>query len=150
MPCHLVSCDVLPITSRTKSHRSSHLLWDMSRYAVNLAPTTTTQTTPTRPASRSSYIRRSVKFSDIIIYENWTTDGMGRESRTLPPVAKVPMATPPLLVHQWCLTIGSLFGLATSNGGKAGQDSIFAHDAQCRRFAFRRECAVSEQFPLPE
>ena len=146
MPCPHVSCDVLPITSRTKSHRSSYLLRDMSLYAVNLA-TPTIQTAPMGPAARPSYIRRSVQFSDIIIYENWTTDGMGRESRTLPPVM---MAAPPLLVHQRCLTIGSLFGLAMSNGGKASQDSIFAHDAQCRRFAFSRECAVSEQFPLPE
>ena len=38
LPCPLVSCDVLPITSRTKSHRSSYLLRDMSLSAVNLAP----------------------------------------------------------------------------------------------------------------
>ena len=50
----------------------------MSLYAVNLA-TPTIQTAPMGPAARPSYIRRRVQFSDIIIYENWTTDVMERE-----------------------------------------------------------------------
>ena len=33
----------------------------------------------TKPSKIPSDIRRSVKFSDIIIYENWTTDVMERE-----------------------------------------------------------------------
>ena len=79
------------------------------------------------PAARPSYIRRSVQFSDIIIYENWTTDGMGRESRTLPPVTKVSMAVPSLSVQRGALVRTPFPPMGTS----PQQESMLKEIAEC-------------------
>ena len=64
----------------------------MSRYAVNLAPHH--HSNHTNEASLAVFVHppQCSILKYYIIYENWTTDGMGRESRTLPPVTKVSMA----------------------------------------------------------